>query len=102
MLILIPFLLLGHLQDVLPIAHKLGEKVMSNCTAKLKPYMRELVKSMGTSLSQYSKIVALICQESSDGMEQNDANASGMVMVCPSLLYFINKMHYLPVTLYTS
>ncbi|XP_017700030.2 uncharacterized protein LOC103714235 isoform X2 [Phoenix dactylifera] len=67
-------------QDVLPIAHKLGEKVMSNCTAKLKPYMRELVKSMGVSLSQYSKIVASICQESSDGMEQNDANASGMVM----------------------
>ncbi|XP_010942111.1 sister chromatid cohesion protein PDS5 homolog C isoform X2 [Elaeis guineensis] len=67
-------------QDVLPIAHKLGEKVISNCTAKLKPYMRELVKSMGASLSQYSKIVALICQESSDGMEQNDANASGMVM----------------------
>ncbi|KAG1326586.1 hypothetical protein COCNU_01G005200 [Cocos nucifera] len=75
-------------QDALPIAHKLGEKVIRNCTAKLKPYMRELVKSMGASLSQYSKIVALICQESSDSIEQNDANASGMVMPSFTVVLF--------------
>ncbi|XP_008794338.2 uncharacterized protein LOC103710418 [Phoenix dactylifera] len=67
-------------KDVSPIACRLGEKVMSNCTMKLKPYMKGLVSSMSASLSQYSKIVGSICQENSDGMEQKDANVSGEVM----------------------
>ena len=49
-------------QDVLPSAYELGERVMSNCMKKLKSYMGGLVRSFGASLSQYSKIVASICQ----------------------------------------
>ncbi|XP_010275763.1 PREDICTED: neurofilament heavy polypeptide-like [Nelumbo nucifera] len=64
-------------QDVLPIARKLGEKVMENCAAKLRPYMMQAVQSMGNSLNDYSKIVTSICQETSDTVEHNDTNASG-------------------------
>nr|XP_029122100.1 uncharacterized protein LOC105050720 [Elaeis guineensis] len=67
-------------KDILPIARRLGEKVMSNCTMKLKPYMKGLVNSMSASLSQYSKIIGSICHENSDGMDQKDANVSGEVM----------------------
>ncbi|XP_010265626.1 PREDICTED: micronuclear linker histone polyprotein-like [Nelumbo nucifera] len=61
-------------QDVLPIARKLGEKVIENCAAKLKPYMMQAVQSTGNSLNDYYKIVSSICQETSDTVEHNDAN----------------------------
>ncbi|KAG1364372.1 putative abhydrolase domain-containing protein [Cocos nucifera] len=64
-------------KEISPIARRLGEKVMSNCTMKLKPYMKGLLNSMSASLSQFSKIVGSICHENSDGMEQKDANVSG-------------------------
>ncbi|KAF5182083.1 Tudor/PWWP/MBT superfamily protein [Thalictrum thalictroides] len=64
-------------QDVLPIARKLGEKVLETCSAKLKPYLMDAIKSMGMSPSDYSKIVASICQETSDTAEHNDDSVSG-------------------------
>lgn len=45
---------------------KLGEKVIKNCTAKLKPYLVEAVKSMGVSLDEYAPFVASICDGSFD------------------------------------
>ncbi|PIA45788.1 hypothetical protein AQUCO_01600199v1 [Aquilegia coerulea] len=64
-------------QDVLPITRKLGEKVLENCTAKLKPYLMDAIKSVGMSPNDYSKIVASICQETSDTAEHNDDSVSG-------------------------
>lgn len=36
---------------------KLGEKVINNCTAKLKPYLVEAVKSMGVSSDEYAPLL---------------------------------------------
>ncbi|KAF9616568.1 hypothetical protein IFM89_030335 [Coptis chinensis] len=64
-------------QDILPIARKLGEKVLEKCSTKLKPYLVQAVKSMGMSPDEYSRIVGTICQESSDTTEHNDDSVSG-------------------------
>ncbi|WOL08646.1 hypothetical protein Cni_G17399 [Canna indica] len=63
-------------KDILPVARRLGEKVISNCDAKLKPYLLELSQSAGISLNDYGKVVASICQERPGGMQQLDINAS--------------------------
>ncbi|KAJ4958149.1 hypothetical protein NE237_025260 [Protea cynaroides] len=68
-------------QDVLPIAQKLGKKVIGNCTAKLKPYIIQAVPSLGVSFNDYCDIVASICQETSDAAERNEATASGECLV---------------------
>ncbi|URE11977.1 hypothetical protein MUK42_22001 [Musa troglodytarum] len=68
-------------QNILPVVRRLGEKVISNCSGKLKPYLLEFSQSVGTPLNRYSKVVASICQEHLDGVEQNDANASDEIMV---------------------
>lgn len=56
------------------VARRLAEKVISNCYMKLKPYFLVAVQSMGTYLSDYSDIVASICQDSSVALEQNEAD----------------------------
>ncbi|CAN0862408.1 Sister chromatid cohesion protein PDS5 homolog C [Linum grandiflorum] len=48
-------------QTISPIAWKLGEKVISNCAAKLKTPLNEAVHSLGIALDQYASIVADIC-----------------------------------------
>ncbi|KAM6575624.1 hypothetical protein CsatA_023951 [Cannabis sativa] len=64
-------------KDVLPIARKLGERVLEICAAKLKPYLVQAVKDLGVSLDDYSKIVSTICQDADDGnVEQNKVQAS--------------------------
>ncbi|KAL5698903.1 hypothetical protein ACHQM5_029878 [Ranunculus cassubicifolius] len=64
-------------QGVLPIARKLGEKVLENCSSKLKPYLMQAVKSLGTSSKDYSKIVSSICQEAPDTTEHDADSVSG-------------------------
>ncbi|XP_018675052.2 sister chromatid cohesion protein PDS5 homolog C isoform X3 [Musa acuminata AAA Group] len=66
-------------KDILPVVRRLSEKVISNCAGKLKPYIVELTQSIGSPLNKYGKVVASICQENSDGVEQNDANVSGEI-----------------------
>lgn len=51
------------LQEVLPVARKLGEKVLERCAMKVKPYLIQTVKSLGISFDGYSDIVGSICQE---------------------------------------
>ncbi|KAJ9184089.1 hypothetical protein P3X46_007864 [Hevea brasiliensis] len=63
-------------EEVLPVARKLGEKVLENCAVKVKPYLQHAVKSLGISLDDYSEIVASICQETSGTVEQNDAHTA--------------------------
>nr|XP_011467025.1 PREDICTED: uncharacterized protein LOC101302469 isoform X2 [Fragaria vesca subsp. vesca] len=56
-------------QNLSPFSWKLGEAVLHNCAAKLKPYLMEAVKSMGTALDDYARIVASICQHGSDTLK---------------------------------
>lgn len=44
-------------QEILPIAFRLGEKVIGNCVEKLKPAFVEFVKPSDVPLNEYSKIV---------------------------------------------
>ncbi|KAK2452863.1 nucleolar protein dao-5 [Trifolium repens] len=46
---------------VLPIARKLGESVLESCATKVKPYLRQAVNKLGTSLDDYSDVLASIC-----------------------------------------
>ncbi|EEF46885.1 nucleic acid binding protein, putative [Ricinus communis] len=59
-------------EEVLPVARKLGEKVLESCAAKVKPYLQHAVTSLCISLDDYSDIVGSICQEMSGSVEQND------------------------------
>ncbi|CAL5057178.1 unnamed protein product [Urochloa decumbens] len=54
---------------------ELAEKVIDACREKLKPVFLQSLK--GTSLSEYSQIVALVCEEGSDDKEENNADPSG-------------------------
>lgn len=67
------------LQEVLPVARKLGEKVLENCATKVKPYLQHAVKSLGISLDEYNEIVFSICQEISGTVEQTDVHATDEV-----------------------
>lgn len=65
------------MQEVLPLARKLAERVLESCATKLKPYLIQTVKSLGISLDDYSKVVASICQETSAATEQNEVHTAG-------------------------
>ncbi|XP_034695674.1 uncharacterized protein LOC117921827 [Vitis riparia] len=62
--------------NVSPVCWRLGEKVITNCAAKLRPYLIEVVKCLGTRLSDYAPAVATIYQNESN-TRQNNLNDSG-------------------------
>ena len=49
--------------------------MIDSCREKLKPVFLQSLK--GTSLSEYSQIVALVCEDGSDDREDNSADPSG-------------------------
>ncbi|RVW94092.1 Sister chromatid cohesion protein PDS5 [Vitis vinifera] len=57
--------------NVSPICWRLGEKVITNCAAKLRPYLIEVVKCLGTRLSDYAPAVATIYQNESNTRQNN-------------------------------
>ncbi|CAJ1973647.1 unnamed protein product [Sphenostylis stenocarpa] len=59
-------------EEVFPLAKKLSERVLESCATKLKPYLVQAVKSLGISMSDYSLVLASICQDTSDDLEKND------------------------------
>eukprot|EP00261_Vitis_vinifera_P023178 XP_010654987.2 PREDICTED: uncharacterized protein LOC104880341 [Vitis vinifera] len=63
-------------KNVSPICWRLGEKAITNCAAKLRPYLMEVVKCLGTRLSDYAPAVATICQNESNTRQYN-LNVSG-------------------------
>ncbi|CAL9778844.1 unnamed protein product [Musa acuminata subsp. burmannicoides] len=73
-------------KDILPIARRLAERVIADCALKLKPYLVELAKSKKAFLSKYSRVVASVCQEYSDQVEQNDMNSAADAMADDSKL----------------
>lgn len=71
----------------MPIARRLGERVIGNCAEKIKPYLMQEVKSLSIALDDYSKIVASTCQESMDDAQENEnLNGSGQQSVCHLLI----------------
>ncbi|XVE53543.1 hypothetical protein DITRI_Ditri03aG0011300 [Diplodiscus trichospermus] len=60
-------------EEVLPVSRRLVERVLENCTSKLKPYLTQAVETLGISLEDYSSVVASICQSTASAVEQNDA-----------------------------
>ncbi|KAJ7966255.1 Sister chromatid cohesion PDS5 B-B [Quillaja saponaria] len=64
-------------EEVLPIARKLGERVLESSATKLKPYLVQAVKTLGICLDGYSIVLASLCEEDAPGnMEKNDVCAS--------------------------
>ncbi|XP_057510138.1 sister chromatid cohesion protein PDS5 homolog C-like isoform X2 [Actinidia eriantha] len=62
-------------QEVLPIARKLGERVFGNCAVKLKPFLKQAMKSLGFSFDDYSEVIASICDGANGAVGHNDDNA---------------------------
>ncbi|CAN0855088.1 Sister chromatid cohesion protein PDS5 homolog C [Linum grandiflorum] len=50
-------------QEVLPVARKLGEKVLESCAEKIKPYLVDALKSLQTSPDDYWDVIGSICQD---------------------------------------
>ncbi|KAL2463049.1 uncharacterized protein Fot_54286 [Forsythia ovata] len=57
-------------QDISSLSWKLGEKVLTNCVAKVKPYLKEAMKSLKLDLDDYAEIVKSICQDASSAVEK--------------------------------
>lgn len=53
-------------QAISRISWTLGEKVISNCAIKLKPFLMKAVEFSGRALSEYAQIVIDICQKKSE------------------------------------
>ncbi|KAF9688891.1 hypothetical protein SADUNF_Sadunf01G0035000 [Salix dunnii] len=64
-------------QSISHIAQELGERVITNSAAKLKPYLKELVQSTGILLDEYAPIVASIFQDDTHTIEGDYSNHSG-------------------------
>ncbi|XP_048139498.1 sister chromatid cohesion protein PDS5 homolog C-like isoform X4 [Rhodamnia argentea] len=62
-------------EKVAPSCWKLGEKLISDCATKLRPILRGAMQSKGTTVDDYSPVVALICQNES-ATEHNHTNGS--------------------------
>ncbi|KAI6672044.1 hypothetical protein NL676_006929 [Syzygium grande] len=75
--LLIPLLasVLKENEKVAPSCWKLGEKLISDHAAKLRPVLRGALKSKGTTLDDYSPVVALLYQNEST-TEHNDTSGS--------------------------
>ncbi|KAH0434056.1 hypothetical protein IEQ34_026900 [Dendrobium chrysotoxum] len=56
---------------------KLAEKVLVNCSVKLKSYLAKLFNGNSALLRDYSKIVVVVFQGKPDTSIQNEMNASG-------------------------
>ncbi|KAL3528972.1 hypothetical protein ACH5RR_008294 [Cinchona calisaya] len=66
-----------------PISSWLGENVLKNCSAKVKPYLMKAVKSMRLNVNDYADIVASLCQDMPAGdnvvMLEAETNASHLL-----------------------
>ncbi|KAJ0074916.1 hypothetical protein Patl1_34744 [Pistacia atlantica] len=61
-------------QDVSPISWKLGEKVITNCAAKLKSSFMDALQSRGIALDQYAEIVSCICKNEYETLQGLDCS----------------------------
>ncbi|KAK3188647.1 hypothetical protein Dsin_028208 [Dipteronia sinensis] len=68
-------------QDVSCTSLKLGEEVITNCDAKLKPYLLEAVQSKGIVLKEYADVVSNICKNGDGTLQHSHCNGIGEHMV---------------------
>ncbi|KEH28544.1 uncharacterized protein [Medicago truncatula] len=62
-------------QTISPISWTLGEKVITNCAVKLKPYLMKAVESSGRALNEYAETITSICHNKSESPERNHSMA---------------------------
>ncbi|XP_042425803.1 uncharacterized protein LOC122013618 [Zingiber officinale] len=67
-------------KGILPVVRKVGEKVIRNCAAKLKPHFLKLSQSVASFSNNSSKVVDSICQESYGRITQNNTNSGEIMM----------------------
>ncbi|CAO2825886.1 unnamed protein product [Amaranthus hypochondriacus] len=63
-------------KEVLPIARQLGEEVIKKCDNKLKPLLVPTMKSLGTSIDDYTKVVSDVLQSGSEVNDTQNADAA--------------------------
>lgn len=63
--------------------------MFEKCAAKLKPYIRKAVKSLGFSLDSYSEIVATVCNGSNGEVDHKDGNVSSLEHLVWHYLHFM-------------
>ncbi|CAI9092625.1 OLC1v1027919C2 [Oldenlandia corymbosa var. corymbosa] len=80
-------------QEVHPVAVKLAEKVFEKCSSKLKPYLSGAIKSLGTSLDDYSEVVTAVCEGPSSTVEQMNENTSTDQSVVKTITGAMNADH---------
>ncbi|KAL8201105.1 hypothetical protein R6Q57_012444 [Mikania cordata] len=63
-------------EGILPVARKLGERVIKKSENKLRPYLNKALTTLGDSLVDYSRVLTSICEGATDFVEHNDESAS--------------------------
>ncbi|RYR40950.1 hypothetical protein Ahy_A09g046692 isoform B [Arachis hypogaea] len=61
-------------QTISPTSWTLAEKVVTNSSVKLKPYLLRAVESSGRALNEYAQIVTSICQNESESSQHDHSN----------------------------
>ncbi|XP_016175759.1 muscle M-line assembly protein unc-89 [Arachis ipaensis] len=61
-------------QTISPTSWSLAEKVVTNSSVKLKPYLLRAVESSGRALNEYAQIVTSICQNESESSRHDHSN----------------------------
>ncbi|KAK6153775.1 hypothetical protein DH2020_013414 [Rehmannia glutinosa] len=54
-------------KNISPISWELGKTVFDKCMTKLRPYLKEAVKALNLKVDEYAEIVAILCQDTSNG-----------------------------------
>ncbi|XP_048139483.1 sister chromatid cohesion protein PDS5 homolog C-like isoform X2 [Rhodamnia argentea] len=78
-------------KNVSPSCWKLGERVITSCAAKLAPVLHGAVQSNGTTVDDYSPVVASIC-ENEPTMENHHVNGSSQPVVANGVICFPGKV----------
>lgn len=74
-------------KNVAPLCWKLGERLIARCAAKLGPVLHGVVQSNGTTVDNYSPVVASICEKKPTTMENNYANGSSQPVAAHGLVF---------------
>ncbi|KAI6672045.1 hypothetical protein NL676_006930 [Syzygium grande] len=79
-------------KNVAPSCWKLGERVIASCAAKLGPVLQGAIQSNGTTVDDYSPVVASICENEPTTMENDHANGSAQPVVAHGVVSSIGEV----------
>ncbi|GER31477.1 sister chromatid cohesion protein PDS5 homolog A [Striga asiatica] len=63
-------------ENVLPIAKRLAARVIENSSERLRPYLAQAVKSLGSPAEDYGEVVASLCREDTDTTGNNNESVT--------------------------